>query len=116
LVLIFLWGQVQINFILLKNDGLIEDKRRVEREVDELRLQIHTLQSSQRISQAAARRGLGAVKAGQIEELPVDAKGIRRENRSDERTAFADIVPIRVLLPEGDGPKHRKPYAITNRP
>jgi hypothetical protein len=116
LVLIFLWGQVQINFILLKNDGLIEDKRRVEREVDELRLQIHALQSSQRIAQAAAKRGLGAVKAGQIEELSVDAKGIRMENRSGEKASFADIIPIRILLHEGDAQKHRKPYAFTHRP
>jgi hypothetical protein len=116
LLVVFLWGQVQINFILLKNDALIEERKRVGKEVDELCSEIHTLRSAQRIAQLASRRGLEAASALQVQELPVDARGIRIESRPDDKAAFADLVPIRALLPKSDATHHRKNNAIPNRP
>jgi hypothetical protein len=116
LFLVFLWGQVQINFILLKNDELIEERKRVGKEVDELCSEIHTLRSSQRIAQLAGRRGLEAASADQVLDLPVDAKGIRIESRSDEKVAFADLAPVRALFPKSNPNPHRKNNAIPNRP
>jgi hypothetical protein len=116
LTLVFLWGQVQMNFIMLKNDDLIEERKRISREVDELCSEIHTLRSAQRIAQLAARRGLEAASAAQVQELPVDASGIRIENRSDEKVAFADLSPVRALLPKSNPIQHRKNNAIPNRP
>lgn len=116
LTLIFLWGQVQINFIMLRNDELIEERKKIGKEVDELCSEIHTLRSQQRIAQLARRRGLETASGFQVQDLPVDARGIRVKSASGEKVAFADLAPFRALLPKSETNPHRKNNAIPNRP
>jgi len=77
LIMFYFWGRVQIDFILRQNDQLRQEKQSVQRELDELLVQVNTMKSYQRIVSLAEERGMVFPSTSNLEVLPVDLTGIR---------------------------------------
>lgn len=77
LIMFYFWGKVQIDFILRNNDQLRQEKQTLQRELDELRVQVNTMKSYQRIVSLAEERGMVFPSTSNLEYLPVDLNGIR---------------------------------------
>jgi cell division protein FtsL len=93
IVLAHLWGRVQINFIVRRNEQLEEKKRKLQAEIDDLSAQINNMKSYQRIVKLAKEQGLVFVSTDQLEDLPVDLKNIRRpDSREQSGVAYAGLV------------------------
>lgn len=75
-VAIYLWGKVEIDFIMRENTRLESVRNALQLEVDDLRTQVIRLKSYERIVALAKQQGLDFVPASNLSELPVDLKGL----------------------------------------
>lgn len=75
ITIFYLWGSVQIDFILRENDHLESERRELESGVNTLRVQVDGLKSYQRIVRLAREQGLVFVPASRLAEIPVDLRG-----------------------------------------
>lgn len=90
LISFYLWGKVQIDFVLRENQQLSRKNRSVQRVVDDLRIQVDALKRYQRIVELAKKQGMEFLSASQLDELTVDLDDIgdnRRIGESDVRYA-----------------------------
>ena len=94
LVIFYLWGKVQIDFEYRKNQAFNADKLKLEEEIKQLRVQIHSLESYQRITEQAIKQGMVFLSPSQIRNLPVDLKGIKSPIEADpEKVRYATLFP-----------------------
>ena len=77
---VYLWGKVQIEFILRKNDLLIREKITLQRRVNALRIEVNQKRRYERIVEMAKKQGLDFVSASCLKELPVDLKGLESDS------------------------------------
>jgi len=71
----YLWGKVQIDFVLRDNDKLAYQKKILLQEIKDLQVQIEALQSYQRIVRLAKKQGLVFVSPMQRSVLTVQTDG-----------------------------------------
>ena len=83
-VLAHLWGRVQIDFSMRRNQKLLDRKHRVQAEIDGLSAELDNLKSYQRIASLAKAQGLQFVSSDRLEDLPVDMRGLRRPDFHEE--------------------------------
>jgi|GEM_PF-996771 len=95
ITLLYLWGKVQIDFVLRENDRYEQKIRNLQRETDDLRIQINHLRSYARIVGLAEKRGMTFVSASDQEELPVDMKGI--DAHSEKRTVTLQYAGVGIV-------------------
>lgn len=76
LIAVYLWGTVQIDFDLRQNDSLNRQKQNLQNEVNDLRIQVNSLTSYQRIVPLASEMGLVFLSAKHKRELFVDGLDI----------------------------------------
>jgi len=76
LVAFYLWGKVQVDFVLRGNDRLEQKKRVLQRELNDLRVQVNAMKSYQRITELAKKQGMVFVSANRLAELSVDLDGL----------------------------------------
>jgi hypothetical protein len=81
----YLWGKIQIDFAVRKNAGLQRQCESLQHDIDDLRVDINHLKSYQRVTDKAQELGLVFLGSDQIEELPVDLSGLRRDSGSPVR-------------------------------
>ena len=74
LLSIYLWGTVQIDFDLRQNETLRQRIELLQTETNDLRIQVNTLASYQRIVTLASEMGLVFLSANHKKELIVDWK------------------------------------------
>ena len=92
-VLAYLWGRVQIDFAVRQNDKLLEQRRRIQDEIDQLSVRIDNLKSYQRIASLAKTQGLLFVPSERLEDLPVDLRGMRApDTRGADGFALAGMA------------------------
>ena len=75
-LLLYVWGRVQIDFVIQGNDRLREERNRLHAEVDDLVVQVSAMKSYQRIVDLAQKRGLVSLSPSQIAEVTVDLEGL----------------------------------------
>ena len=75
LTVLYLWGSVQIDFVLRENDRLETSRRELDRVVNDLRIQVNGLKSYQRIVRLAHEQGLVILPASRLTEISVDLRG-----------------------------------------
>jgi hypothetical protein len=73
----YLWGKIQIDFAVRKNAGLERQYQSLQHDIDNLRVDINTLKSYQRITDTAQEQGLVFLEPDRIDELPVDLSGLK---------------------------------------
>jgi predicted nucleic acid-binding protein len=76
-VVLHLWGRVQIDFAVRRNEKRMETVRRLQDEVEALGLDIDRLQSYAQVASAARGQGLVFVPADRLQDLVVDLEGVR---------------------------------------
>lgn len=76
LVVLYLWGRVQIDFVIRENDRLGREVQQLQNAVDDLRVDVNAKKGYQRIVTLAREQGMVFVSASRIEELEVDLRGI----------------------------------------
>ena len=79
---VYLWGKIQIDFAVRKNAGLQRRCESVLHDIDDLRVEINTLKSYQRVTDMAREQGLVFLEPDQIEVLPVDLSGLKHNPES----------------------------------
>jgi cell division protein FtsL len=72
----YLWGKVQIDFVIRENDVLEQKKRELQRKVDDLRVQINRKKEYQRIVSLAKKHGMVFLSPENMAELPIDMSGL----------------------------------------
>ena len=93
LIAFYLWGKVQIDFVLRENQRLNRKKRSVQRVVDDLRIQVDALKRYQRIVELAKEQGMEFLSASQLDELTVDLNDIEDHRRiEDSDIRYAGFV------------------------
>jgi hypothetical protein len=73
----YLWGKIQIDFAVRNNADLERQCRSLQHDIDDLRVEINTLKSYQRVTDAAQNQGFVFVGPDQTGELPVDLSGLK---------------------------------------
>ena len=93
LIAFYLWGKVQIDFVLRENQRLNRKKRSVQRVVDDLRIQVDALKRYQRIVELAKEQGMVFLSASQLDELTVDLNDVEDYRRiKDADVRYAGFV------------------------
>ena len=93
----YLWGKVQVDFVLRESDRLGEKKQTLQREVADLQVQVNALKSYQRIVTHARNRGFVFVSASNLKELSVDMEGVNLYPRGmDADLQYAGFVPMGI--------------------
>ena len=72
ITVLYLWGTVQIDFDLRQNDSLKRERESLLNETNDLRMQVNTLASYQRIVTLASEMGLVFLPANHKKELSID--------------------------------------------
>ena len=80
----YLYGKVQINFLLQENEDLKREKQKLQSELGGLRIQVNTMKRYERIVEEAEKIDMVVLSASQLEKLPVDVKGLERESEDKE--------------------------------
>lgn len=93
---IFLWGKVQIDFRLRRNEELKIQRDRLKSEVVHLRLQISTKKRYQRIVHLAQEQGLVFISTGRLKNLEVEMPG-NREPVIARPESYASIAPVKLF-------------------
>jgi hypothetical protein len=102
-VLVFyLWGRVEIDFIIRENDALLEKKSSLQRSVDDLRIQVDTLKGYHRVVEFVKKRGMVSISANKLSELPVDLDGIEFHPSLGEVEIKYAGFPLFPMLPKRD--------------
>ena len=76
MLLFHLWGKVEIDLVLRENDQLEQKRVKLQREVDELKVQINTKKRYQRIVPLANKQGMRFLSAEDVTVLNVDLSGL----------------------------------------
>jgi len=76
IIVLYMWGKVQIDFILRDIDTLRDKKSVLQIEVDNLQIEVNRMRSYTRIVKEARKLGLDFVAASKITTLEVDLQGI----------------------------------------
>ena len=76
-VVLYLWGRVQIDLVLRENGALGQEKQNVQSEIDVLRAQVNSMKGYQQIIEKAKSRGMVFLSTARRAELPVDLKGLK---------------------------------------
>ena len=93
LIAFYLWGKVQIDFVLRENQRLDSKKKSVERVVDDLRIQVDALKRYQRIVELAKEQGMEFPAASQLDELTVNLQDVYDQRRiEDSDVRYAGFV------------------------
>jgi cell division protein FtsL len=93
LIAFYLWGKVQIDFVLRENQRLDRKKKSVERVVDDLHIQVDALKRYQRIVELAKEQGMEFLSASQLDELTVDLNDVNDHRRiEDSDVRYAGFV------------------------
>jgi len=71
----YLWGKVQIDFVLRDNDKLAYQKKILEQDIKDIQVQIEALRSYQRIVRLAKKQGLVFVSPTRRGVLTVQTDG-----------------------------------------
>ncbi len=79
----YLWGKVQIDFVLRDNDRLKLDRQTLEREWNDLHIQVNALRRYDRIVEIAKQQGMVFVQKSNLDELSVDLE--REKGNSKEK-------------------------------
>jgi cell division protein FtsL len=96
IMVFYLWGKVQIDFEYRRNQVLNTDKMKLEEEIKQLKVQIHSLESYQRITDRAIKQGMVFLSPNQIQKLPADLDGIKNPVETDpEKVRYASLFPNR---------------------
>jgi hypothetical protein len=102
MILVHLWGRVQIDFAVRRNDHLNDRKRMLQAKLAERTVEIDALKSYQRVSAEARRLGLEPVSAERLQDLAVDLEDLRAPRpRSGPAAVYAGMLPF--------GMKHETP-------
>ena len=103
IVLVHLWGRVQIDFAMRRNEGRLYRKRMLQAEIAELSVQIDNMKSYQRIAALAREQGIEPVSAERLQDLPVDLRHLRRpEPERKSAVVYAGLVPFRLRSQPSD--------------
>ncbi len=98
LIVFYLWGKVQVDFVLRENQQLDRKKKSVERVVDDLRIQVDALKRYQRIVELAKEQGMEFLSASQLDELTVDLNNVEDHRRiEDSDVRYAGFVWLNHL-------------------
>ena len=84
MICFYLWGTVQIDFMLRQNDSLKQKKQILQNEIDDLHVQLNTLSSYQRIVTYAKKSGMVFLSVNHKKELPVDLKDVDTDLDAEE--------------------------------
>ena len=96
IVLFYLWGKVQINLVLQKNDNLKRRERALQLEIDDLRSQIDAMKSYKRIVELAQKQGLIPLSPSRVAELQVDMKGIELPSDNKFKLRYAGFASLKL--------------------
>jgi hypothetical protein len=103
MILAHLWGRVQIDFTMRRNEEWLGRKRRLQAEIADLSVQIDNMKSYQRIAALAREQGLEPVSAGRLQDLPVDLKHLHRaEPNRPAAVVYAGLMPFRLKSQPSD--------------
>jgi len=95
LLVLYLGGKVHIEYVLRETEALGEQKRAIDRKVTDLRVQVHALQSYDRIVKKAQEQGLVFVRHADIVDLEVDLDGLETlQNQPKSKLQMARILPF----------------------
>lgn len=72
LFFVYLIGKVNLDVILIKNDGLAEKKVAIEKRIDELKVTLNKKRGYKRIVRLARKQGLIFIAPSRISEIKVD--------------------------------------------
>ena len=84
MVAFYLWGSVQIDFNMRENDRLENKRQTLQREVDDLYIQVNKFKSYQRVVELARKQGMVFLSASRLEKLVVDMDGIEYRAEGEE--------------------------------
>jgi hypothetical protein len=102
MILVHLWGRVQIDFAVRRNDQLSDRRRMLQAKLAERTVEIDALKSYQRVAAEARRLGLEPVSAERLQDLAVDLRNLRQPgSRSGPAAVYAGMLPF--------GMKHETP-------
>ena len=73
----YLWGKVQIDFVLRENDRLNLERQTAQRELDDLRAQVNALKRYDRIVELAKKWGMVPVTTSNLDQLTVDIEDLK---------------------------------------
>lgn len=97
LFLFYLWGKVQIDFVVRGNAQKKQAGISLQHEIDDLRIEINRLKSYQRITDLAITQGLTFLPPNRIEELPVDLSGLKPDvSDGENRIILAGMDPFSI--------------------
>jgi hypothetical protein len=103
IILVHLWGRVQIDFTMRRNEERLDRKRMLQAEIAGLSVQIDNMKSYQRISALAREQGLEPVSAERLQDLPVDLRHLRRpEPERPPVVVYAGLIPFRLRSQPSD--------------
>lgn len=91
----YLWGKVQIDFVLRENDRLTNQKKVLEQDIKDLQVQIEALRSYQRIVRLAKKQGLVFVSPTRRSVLSVQTEGSRHPTQ--KKTSDVKIAGMTTL-------------------
>ncbi len=97
---VYLWGKVEIDFMLRDNTKLESVCNSLQLDVDDLRTQVIRLKSYERIVALAKQQGLDFVPASNLSELSVDLDGLTAEGpavRLDLRYAGFALTGVKRI-------------------
>ena len=95
MILVHLWGRVQIDFAAGRNDRLLDRRRMLQAEIAGWTVQIDNMKSYQRIEAVARQQGLEPVSAERLRDLPVDLKNLRPvRSAKGPAVVYAGMIPL----------------------
>jgi hypothetical protein len=95
MILVHLWGRVQIDFAVRGNDQLRDRRRMLQAKLAERSVEIDAMKSYQRIAAEARRQGLEPVSAERLQDLAVDLRNLRPpRSRSGPVAVYAGMLPF----------------------
>lgn len=79
MLVFYLWGKVQIEFIMRQNDELSREKRMLQQKVSALRITVNRKRRYERIVKEARSLGLNFVAPNRLYELPVSTEELEND-------------------------------------
>ena len=93
LVTLYLWGKVQVDFVLIENQRLNRQRQMLQQEVDDLQIQVNALMRYERIVELAKEQDMDFITAAQLQLLVVDVEDEDSETgKSHSPVRYAGFV------------------------
>lgn len=95
---LYLWGKIEIDFIIREINQLETDKNQLEREIYHLKLRIDQKKQYNRIVPLAKKQNLFFISTGNVSKLFVDYRGLKestQNGRMEFRIAGLHSIKIR---------------------